>query len=408
MHLLQRRLLGDLPRIDQLGQVLVHGVHALLASRLHRRRDLIGLALTDEVRDGRSHDENLGRHRTTLAARPLHEGLADDTLQGGRELGPHLPLLVRREDIDDAVDGLRGILGVQRGEHQMPGLCCSERNRNGLQVAQLTDQDHIGVLPQHVPERVGEAVGVRADLALIHERHLVAVQELDRVLDRHDVVGAGAVDQVDERGQGGRLARAGRTSYQHEAPGQGGEAGDRIRNPQLIELLDLGGDEPERRADRATLLVEVHAETRVHRNRVCEVELELLLEGLLLRRGEDTEQRIRHPLTVPYDIVGDRAQRTVHPDHRDGVVGDVQVGCPAENHFLQCGEKVRVGIDQRALVARTRHRTHLGDLRRCGERIDVGSRAKRRRLRLGENRGEHGGIRHRSRHVDGLLGRVRE
>ena len=36
-------------------------------------------------------------------------------------------------------------------------------------------------------QRVVEVVGVGADLALVHDRALVGVQHLDRVLDRHDV-----------------------------------------------------------------------------------------------------------------------------------------------------------------------------------------------------------------------------
>ena len=77
-------------------------------------------------------------------------------------------------------------------------------------------------------QRLGERFGVRADLALADDRALVAVQELDRVLDRHDVQRLGPVDDVDERGQGGRLARSGRAGDQHQAAPQLGEAPDRF------------------------------------------------------------------------------------------------------------------------------------------------------------------------------------
>ena len=45
-----------------------------------------------------------------------------------------------------------------------------------------------GILAQHAPQGAGEGGGVLADLALVDDRELVAVQELDRVLDRHDVL----------------------------------------------------------------------------------------------------------------------------------------------------------------------------------------------------------------------------
>ena len=56
----------------------------------------------------------------------------------------------------------------------------------------------------------GEGLRVGADLALVDDALLVAVEELDRVLDRHDVLLARLVDLVDHRRQRGRLARAGR------------------------------------------------------------------------------------------------------------------------------------------------------------------------------------------------------
>ena len=112
----------------------------------------------------------------------------DDALQGRRELRADLVLLVRRVDVDDAVDGLRGVLRVQGREDQVTGLGGGQRDRDGLQVAHLADQDDVGVLPQHVLERRREAVRVVADLALVHQRALVGVHVLDRVLDGHDVV----------------------------------------------------------------------------------------------------------------------------------------------------------------------------------------------------------------------------
>ena len=129
--------------------------------------------------------------QTTVAAGAvgaLDQRLGDDALQRGRELRADLLLLVRREDVDDPVDGLRGRLRVQRGEHEVAGLGRGQRGRHRLQVAQLADQDDVRVLPQHPLERLGEAGRVDADLALVDHAAAVVVQELDRVLDGDDVV----------------------------------------------------------------------------------------------------------------------------------------------------------------------------------------------------------------------------
>ena len=62
--------------------------------------------------------------------------------------------------------------------------------RDGLLVAHLADQDHVGVLAEHAPHGLGEALGIGADLALVDDRALVGVEVLDRILERDDVLGA--------------------------------------------------------------------------------------------------------------------------------------------------------------------------------------------------------------------------
>ena len=48
------------------------------------------------------------------------------------------------------------LLGVQRGEHQVAGLGRGERERDGLEVAQLADGDDVGVLAQGGAQGAGE------------------------------------------------------------------------------------------------------------------------------------------------------------------------------------------------------------------------------------------------------------
>src|SRR3954447_17980096 len=110
--LLLAGLIGDPATLHELRQVLVHRVHAVAGPGLQRAVDLVRLALTDEVADGRGRHQDLGGNG---AARPVggaSQRLADDTLEGTRELHTDLLLLVRREDVDDTVDRLRGVLRV--------------------------------------------------------------------------------------------------------------------------------------------------------------------------------------------------------------------------------------------------------------------------------------------------------
>ena len=56
--------------------------------------------------------ENFNRYATSLFIRAWHELLHDDGVEAQRELLFNLRLLRGREDIDDAVDRLRGVAGV--------------------------------------------------------------------------------------------------------------------------------------------------------------------------------------------------------------------------------------------------------------------------------------------------------
>ena len=206
-----------------MARCLVHRDHAELPAGLHQRVDLVDLPLPDEVADRRRRDEHLGRDRAARAVGGRQQLLGADPLQRCGELHADLLLLVRGEHVDDAVDRLRRVLGVQRREHEVAGLGRGERGRDRLEVTHLTDEDDVGVLAQDVAQRLGERVRVLPDLALVHDRALVRVQELDRVLDRHDVERLVAVHDVDERGERRALARTGRAGHEDEAARQVGE-----------------------------------------------------------------------------------------------------------------------------------------------------------------------------------------
>ena len=77
---------------------------------------------------------------------------------------------------------------MKRAERQMARLRDGERGGDGLEVAHLADEHDVRVLAEDVLERDLEGMRVGEDLALIHQALLVVVEELDRVLDRHDVV----------------------------------------------------------------------------------------------------------------------------------------------------------------------------------------------------------------------------
>ncbi len=196
-----------------------------------------------------------------------------------------------------------------------PGLGDAQRRLDGLEVAQLADQDDVGVLAQRGAQRRAEAVGVGVDLALVDQAALVRVHELDRVLDRQDVLAPLGVDLVDHRRQRRRLAAAGRAGDEHQAARPLGERGDDLRQAELVEALDDLRDDAVDRGDGAALVEDVAAEAGDAADAEREVELERLLEPLLLRVGEDAVGQ-RLGLGRPEHRQVERPQVPVHADLR--------------------------------------------------------------------------------------------
>ena len=149
---------------------------------------------------------------------------------------------------------------MQRREDEVAGLRRGERGRDGLEVAHLAEENHVRVLAQRSAKALREADGVGADLALVDDAALVRVQELDRVLDRDDVVATRAVDLVDERGKRGRLPGAGRAGEDHEAPGLRRELVQSGWKAELLERADVRRDHPEGGCKRLSLVVGADAE----------------------------------------------------------------------------------------------------------------------------------------------------
>ena len=89
-----------------------------------------------------------------------------------------MPMSVSRVTHDGASSVWR------RGEHQVSRLCGLHRDSRCLLIADLADENHVGILTQNRPQRARERqVDLGIDLRLIDARNLV----LNRILDRDNV-----------------------------------------------------------------------------------------------------------------------------------------------------------------------------------------------------------------------------
>jgi hypothetical protein len=144
-----------------------------------------------------------------------------------------------------------------------------------------------GSSAQRCAERGLECLRVQPDLALVHQTLDVLVNELDRIFDRDDVVGAVLVDEVDHRRERCRLAGARRSGHDHEALRQPAEIHARLRQSQLLGGDDLDRDLAHDAADAVPVLEHVHAEAREAGDFVGEVRIAQLGEVLLALVGDD-------------------------------------------------------------------------------------------------------------------------
>ena len=163
-----------------------------------------------------------------LAVRAQHadEALGQHGFEGG---GDEIRL---HSHVDQAREGPGGVVGVERGEYQMPGERRLHRDLGGLGVADFADQNNVRVVAQNRPEpaRKGEP-GLFVDLNLIDALELI----FNRVFHRDDFAD-GIVDLVQRGVEGGGFARASRAGDQNDAVRQA---------ENVLKMFQLAGVEPD-------------------------------------------------------------------------------------------------------------------------------------------------------------------
>jgi len=199
----QRIVQGNDPSGHQTNQTLVHGLHAeFFLPHLHLRIYLVDLVLPDQVPDRWVGYHDFQGQCPAGAPNFGDKGLGKDPFKNEGELGPHLCLLIRGENVDYTVDGLHAGVGVQGGETEMAGFGDHQRRLDGFKVAHFTDEDNIGVLAENVFQGSLETLGVSPHFTLIDQTSFMGMQILYRVFNGNDMFMAVGINPVDDRRQG--------------------------------------------------------------------------------------------------------------------------------------------------------------------------------------------------------------
>ena len=216
----------------------------------------------------------------------------------------------------------------------MSGFGRFDRQSDRFKVPHLADEDDIGILAKRTPQGRGKGPGVRPHLPVVDQTALALVHELDRVLDRNDVVLAELVGVVDDGGERRGLAAARRSGEQDQSFVQQRGPLDDGRKPQLIRRVHLGRNLPEHRPATVLLVEEIAPEARHARNLVPEVDVAGLLVLFDLQLGGDLiEHRLQR--VVLQHLVLDPLHIPVKPDNRLLSGRQVQVGGPLIEHQLK-------------------------------------------------------------------------
>ena len=128
-------------------------------------------------------------------------------------------------------------------------------------VTHLTHADYVGCLTHGALYGRAPAVGVEADFALGDDALDRAVDILDRVFDGYDVAGRVFVTPVEHRGLRSGFTGTGGAGQNNQAALAHGKLFEHLRQAEVVDGEDVGGDAAHYQADAALFMVGIHTET---------------------------------------------------------------------------------------------------------------------------------------------------
>src|SRR3989338_1207651 len=200
LHILLRKSTIDEASLEKPRNIAFNRDHAFVGRGLEHVRKFRNAVIADDIRHSGRVEEDF-TNSTAPSSFTRKETLREDGNERERELETNLLLLMRRENVNDTVDGLRGRRSVKRREHQVSGLgereCCTD----GFQITHFSDEDHIGVLAEDAAEGFRETEEVCAELTLTDDGLLRLVEEFYRIFEGDDVHRTLTVDRFDHGGE---------------------------------------------------------------------------------------------------------------------------------------------------------------------------------------------------------------
>ncbi len=212
-------------------------------------------------------------------------------------------------------------------QHQVPGLGRTQGQANGFQVAQLTDHDHIRILAQGTSQPLGEPTAMAADLALVDQAALAAVDNLDRVFEGDDMQSPIAVQLVEQCRQGAGLAAPGRPTNEDQAIAALRNSLKHIPKVEFIECGDMPRNQA--KGGRRAMQLAKQIQPKAPQHRQFQRKVQLITLGPLSALA--FIQHGRHALGQGSRAQGRQChalQLAIQAQHRYLARRQVQVGSP--------------------------------------------------------------------------------
>ena len=172
----------------------------------------------------------------------------------------HGVLLVGRKHRQHTHHGALRVRCVQRRKEQMPRLRRLHGGVDRLRVAHFSNENHVRILPQRGAQSHAETFRVHTNLALCHRTLKVAVQKLQRVLQRHNVLLLRGVDVVDHCRHGTRFSGPRRPGDEHHAALRASNSLEHVGQMQRLEGRHLKRNHTHDDHEARPLPQDVHAE----------------------------------------------------------------------------------------------------------------------------------------------------
>src|SRR5690606_10074456 len=246
--------ISDLTIVIQLIKYLVKGLHAQFGGFFHQLFQVRYFTLTNHVLRQRRIDQDFETGATALTIRCRNQLLCNDGFQVERQVHPQLTVAIRREEVNDTVQRLAGVVGVQGTETQVTSFCEGDSVVHGFPGAHLTDQDYIRGLTQGVLQGHLKRFCINAHFALGDDAAFVLVDKLDRVFDRDNVTFAVAVAVTDHGSQRSRLTGTGSTHEDNQAAFGHGQLFDDLRQAQVVNAWNVGFNAAQHHAGQVALI----------------------------------------------------------------------------------------------------------------------------------------------------------